>query len=417
MSQETKRLYERYNVENTLSELEQISAIKTHEFRNLQTPARILYGAFDCGDISGEELKEAYLKLKSVDAQVAAGLVNHDGTEINFGFEGMDIDSFIERAEELKSKLPISNSKPLADIIGQGKVLLIDDESKKFGWNIVFDTIFGAGRMLYCEGVEDSSIYISENVDSLSVVLLDLRLKDAQGQLSPKTGLQLLKQLKRDHIDLPVVVFSGVDETFFTRECLYAGASNYYVKETTDRNRLKYYSKFKMIIQEAMGNPEFRVIWRQIRGLPKPNRHLLKAYYFLTIYPQDYKINLLLLSGANKAHVNPSVHDECVLHCAVAVEEWVNRQINRRRKRIDRTESTEIAGISVFDLPVRRGIREGKLQILHAQKVINDEQKVAIDELLDMRNVVAHASRPGTHQLGLTDALRAFEIALSVVAN
>ena len=418
MPEETKRLYEEYILKNALRELEQISAAKTHEFRNLQTPARILYGAFDCGDIDGAELKAASLKLKTLDAQAASvGSINDDGTKIDFGVESPDIDAFIERAEKLKSRLPDGNSVSLTELIGQGKVLLIDDENKKFGWNIVFDAIFGAERMAYCEGVEDSCSYVAENADSLSVILLDLRLKNAQGDLSPETGLQLLKQLKKAHIDLPIVVFSGVDETLFTRECLYAGASNYYVKETTDKNRVKYYRKFKEIIREATSNPQFRSIWRRMRDLPKSNRHLLTAYYFLTTYPQDYKIKLLLSGAAHTAQANPSIHDACILHCAVAVEEWINRQINRRKKRIDRTNSTEVAGLSVFDLPVRRGIRGGKLQILRAQKVISSEQKAEIDELLNMRNAVAHASRPGTQQLGLTEALRAFDIALSIVAG
>lgn len=418
MKQETKRLYEKYNLENTLDELEQISAVKTHEFRNLQTPARILYGAFDCGDIDGETLKAAYFKLKALDAQVAAaGLTGGDGADMNFGAQPLDINTFIERAEELKSRFLDNNDKPLSEITGQGKVLLIDDEHKKFGWDIVFDAIFGAERMAYCEGVEDSRAFVVANSDQLSVILLDLRLKNAQGDPSPEIGLRLLKQLKNDHLDLPIVVFSGVDETFFTRECLYAGAANYYVKETTDKNRVKYYRKFKEIVAEATGRPEFRSIWRRICELPRPNRHLLKGYYFLTTYPQDYKIKLLLSGPASKARANPSIHDECILHCAVAVEEWINRQINRRKKRLDRAGSTELAGISVFDLQVRRGIRGGKLQILHAQKAISDKQKADIDELLDMRNKVAHASRPNAPQLGLTDALRAFDIALSVVAG
>lgn len=417
MPQETKRLYQKYNLENALNELEQISAVKTHEFRNLQTPARILYGAFDCGDIDGGQLKAAYFKLKALDAQVSANITGNDAGGLDSGVGGLNIDDFITRAEELKSRLPNSSGDSLSDIIGAGKVLLVDDEYRKFGWDIVFDAIFGAERMAYCEGVEDSRAYVAGNADLLSVILLDLRLKNGAGSFSPETGLHLLKQLKTDHIDLPIIVFSGVDETFFTRECLYAGASNYYVKETTDKNRVKYYRKFKEIIQEVTGNPEFRSIWRRIRGLPRSNRHLLKAYYFLTTYPHDYKIKLLLSGAAHKGQAHPSIHDECILHCAVAVEEWINRQINRHRKRIDRKNSAELAGISVYDLPVRRGIREGKIQILYAQKIISDQQRADINVLLDMRNAVAHPSRPETRQLGMADALRAFDIALSIVAG
>lgn len=412
MPKTVKELYSKYNFETERKELEELSAIKTHEFGNVITAARILYGAYDCGEIDSEKLKASVSKLKALDTKTT--------------YPQIDIDTFIKRAEVIKLKLPKDKGLSLEETLGKERILLIDDEYKKFGWDIVFDTIIGPARMSYSESAEDAKKFVCENADSLSLILLDLRLKNSSGESSPEFGLQLLRELKSEHIDIPIVVFSGVDETFYTRECLYAGASNYYVKETSEKDRMKYYLKFKSVISEAISNPEFRKIWKRIKALPKPNHHLLKAYYFLTTPPNDYRIALLFSDVVTKKHIDPSIHYECILQCALAVEKWINQRINKSKKRLDRSEKLKLAGISVHDLSVRSRSEENsqpsKLGTLFSEGKIDVQQKNDIEELFELRNNVAHPARRNRLDkriitLSKDDALRAFDIALSVISK
>jgi CheY-like chemotaxis protein len=411
MSQQAKRLFDRFAAKEAPGELEKISSIKTHEFRNVRAAARILYGAFDCGDIDDEALRQADKKLKELDSKLGA---NQESTSRATDAERatMDIESFIDRAKKLKESISSDSGEPLATALGTAKILLVDDEYEKFGWNIVFDSIFGPDRVVYCGEVDEATKHVNKNAESITLVLLDLRLRDKNGEASPEIGLGLLKLLKKDHIDLPVVIFSGVDETLFTRRCLQAGAFDYYVKETTEKDRIHYYLKFKEMIRDAVSHPEWRALWSGITRLPEPNEHLLRAYYFLTTDPENYRIKLLFSPSVRKTGADPSIHAECILHCAVAVEDWVNHAVSRHKKRFDK--KYEVAGISVHDLPLRgRKGRVTKLGLLVDEGKLSDDQKKRIDEVLNLRSLIARPRRRGA-RLTLQDSVNAFQKTLEI---
>lgn len=404
--------------------LEDISAKKVHEFQNVRTAARILYGAFDCGDINDDSFREANRKLEEIEKESRKPKSEPSTlTAVKDERSGSDLEFFIARVSELRKKAFTKREIPLRNLQFSGKILLIDDECKKVGWNVVFDAVFGANRMIYHEQTQEAREFVDENADSLSLILLDLRLKDENGEAEPEIGLKLLKTLKENYLDLPILVFSGVDETFYTRECLQAGAADYYVKETTVRDRVKYYQKFKAVIREAVSNPEYRKVWRQIKALPKPNHHLLKAYFFLTTSPDDFMIKLLFSDKVLKYTNKPSIYNECVLQCALAVESWMNKLINSRKKMLERKPEKfgiDFRGKSVGIIPVRKEAKDErqktKLQILSKINKIDVRKIPDINELFELRNDAVHDRKP-VKLLNQKDALRAFDIALSIVSE
>ncbi len=55
----------------------------------------------------------------------------------------------------------------------------------------------------------------------LALVCLDLCLPD-----TPQQGLDLLREIKKECLDLPVLIFSAVDQIRYARHCLSRGAAN-----------------------------------------------------------------------------------------------------------------------------------------------------------------------------------------------
>lgn len=397
-----------FAAEEAPRELEKLSSIKTHEFRNVRAAARLLYGAFDCGDIDAAALREADAKLKALDARVG-GAAPDAGAD---GQRKIDLDQFIAEASSLRQSAFPEPGQPLSSALGAARVLLVDDEYQRFGWDTVLNAILGAGRVIYYERPDAALKRIKEHPESLGLVLLDLGFKDRGGALSPGVGLDLLKAIKAACIDLPVVVFSGVDETVYTRRCLYAGAFDYYVKETAQKERIQYYLKFKEIVLDALSHPEWRAIWARLKRLPEQNPHLLRAYYFLTIDPDDYRLQLMFSDEIRKLCGDPSIYAECILHCALAVEEWVNKAVNHHRRRFNK--KYQVLGISVRDLPLRRKGKLSKVSLLSGEGEINARQLDNINELFNLRTSIAHPRRRGT-TLTPHDSLRAFELALEIL--
>jgi DNA-binding NarL/FixJ family response regulator len=390
-------------------ELERLSLIKTHEFRNVRAAARLLYGAFDCGDMGEAALREADARLKSLDVRFGGAAPGGDTD----GPRKIGLDQFIAEANMLRQSAFPEPGRPLSSALGDARVLLIDDEYQRFGWDVVLDAIFGDGRVIYRDRADAALKRIEEHPESLGLVLLDLGLKDRSGAPSPGVGLNLLKAIKGACIDLPVVVFSGVDETIYTRRCLHAGAFDYYVKETAEKERIQYYLKFKEIVLDALSHPEWRAIWRRLKRLPKQNPHLLRAYYFLTTDPDNYRLQLMFSEEIRKSCGDPSIYAECILHCALAVEDWINKTVSRQRKRFDK-KYKGITGLSIHDLPLRKRGQLSKLSLLGDEGKINEDQLGYVNELLNLRISIAHPRRRGT-TLTPRDSLRAFELALEVL--
>ncbi|MCZ6632217.1 MAG: response regulator transcription factor, partial [bacterium] len=68
--------------------------------------------------------------------------------------------------------------------------------------------------------------------NTYDVVLLDISMPD-------KTGLEVLKQIKTEHPDLPVLILTMYPEAQYAIRALRAGASGYLIKESTPDELVK----------------------------------------------------------------------------------------------------------------------------------------------------------------------------------
>lgn len=83
---------------------------------------------------------------------------------------------------------------------------------------------------LICCAQADSqtAVFAAVNTHRPELLVLDLRLKDAD-------GLELIKSLKSQHPELPILVLSQFDEELYAERALRAGALGYVMKEQASK--------------------------------------------------------------------------------------------------------------------------------------------------------------------------------------
>lgn len=118
-------------------------------------------------------------------------------------------------AQELDKKIQVSPNK--------GRVLVADDHP------IVRDglvQLINQQEDLICcaEASTQSEVFAAVSSHKPDLLVLDLRLKDGD-------GLELIKSLKSQYPDLPVLVLSQFDEELYAERALRAGALGYVMKE------------------------------------------------------------------------------------------------------------------------------------------------------------------------------------------
>lgn len=118
-------------------------------------------------------------------------------------------------AQELDKKTQVSPQK--------GRVLVADDHP------IVRDGLVQlinqqADLICCAEAATQAEVFAAVTSHKPDLLVLDLRLRDGD-------GLELIKSLKSQHPDLPVLVLSQFDEELYAERALRAGALGYVMKE------------------------------------------------------------------------------------------------------------------------------------------------------------------------------------------
>lgn len=118
-------------------------------------------------------------------------------------------------AQELDKKTQVSPKK--------GRVLVADDHP------IVRDGLVQlinqqADLICCAEAATQAEVFAAVTSHKPDLLVLDLRLRDGD-------GLELIKSLKSQHPDLPVLVLSQFDEELYAERALRAGALGYVMKE------------------------------------------------------------------------------------------------------------------------------------------------------------------------------------------
>ncbi len=285
-----------------------------HRYVNCVAAARLLFGAFALGDVKPAAFEKALEFFRGQEEGAAA-------------VSGADLGRLRRLGADLLRHAPAVRLPE--QVARRGKVLVVDDQWGPAGWCAFFRALFG-DTVSHAADRDAALAQVEPGGPGLAVVFLDLCLPD-----DPEQGLGLLRAIKRAHLDLPVLIFSGVDQIRYARRGLSQGAANYYVKELVgaDRASVAYYRAFAELVLDSLAEPETRELWRRLRRLAqcRPARYerecraavrdLRRAYYFFTTEENNPRARLLFEEEGGKG---ANVFAQCCVECRKAVELLVN---------------------------------------------------------------------------------------------
>lgn len=194
----------------------------------------------------------------------------------------------------LQTIFPVSNIREIGTEnlqikgIEDAKVLYIDDEADK-GWSEIFCTI-----LCDINGVEDfdyiCEVFKNKNHEEIinisldrirkqdsDIVILDFRLHEndfSKEDISPITGLRLLKEIKEINPGIQVIIFSATNKIWNFQALQNAGADGFIVKESPENsmdseftvNEIESFIKIVKISSERI---YLKMIWQQLKELKK----------------------------------------------------------------------------------------------------------------------------------------------------
>ena len=108
-------------------------------------------------------------------------------------------------------------------------VLLVDDE--KLVLRSLEKTLLRAGfDVLTASDCKGGSDAFAENVNEVNIAVLDLNMPAFDGIPKTGAGLDLLDDLKKQKVDLPVVILTAYDEVGRAKDAVSRGANAFFVK-------------------------------------------------------------------------------------------------------------------------------------------------------------------------------------------
>jgi DNA-binding NarL/FixJ family response regulator len=106
------------------------------------------------------------------------------------------------------------------------RILIVDDHALvRRGMNYVVKEGFPDADVLEADGAA-SAIDLVRDAGHVDLALVDVRMPDLD-------GLELLRALKTDHPDLPVIMLSTYDNAPYVKRALADGAAGYLLKDAT----------------------------------------------------------------------------------------------------------------------------------------------------------------------------------------
>ena len=110
------------------------------------------------------------------------------------------------------------------------RILVVEDDPFVRGG--IVRLINGEADLACCgEAGSIAAALVAAATQKPGLVLLDLKLEDGE-------ALELIKSLRRQSPDLPILVLSQYDEKFYAERALQAGASGYLMKEAATEHLL-----------------------------------------------------------------------------------------------------------------------------------------------------------------------------------
>ena len=170
----------------------------------------------------------------------------------------VDRENFLEEESNVDFVIGLlSENKELEDDLILGySCLFIDDCGVKSNWVKVLSELLVNTHVEYFKYDKNfDNNDLLDIIPGIDYVFLDLKLPDKDGDLSIKTGLSLLENLKENYPFLPVVVITANDDVITFRDAHKKGAFSVFPKTNEDFYEVKsneyfttYYDRFIRII-------------------------------------------------------------------------------------------------------------------------------------------------------------------------
>lgn len=146
--------------------------------------------------------------------------------------------SFWDGFKQKYGSNPVNNFG-FSDIIQ--KVAFIDDEGEKSDWVEPLRTFFNFKGLALDIFESYHLLKKISNLDKYSLVLLDL----VHGQDHAK-GIDILDEIKKDDISVPVIMLTADNSSYYARRCLLHGADDYFVKQPyAEGNEIIFFKSFE----------------------------------------------------------------------------------------------------------------------------------------------------------------------------
>ncbi|HOJ50393.1 MAG TPA: sigma-54 dependent transcriptional regulator [Spirochaetota bacterium] len=100
------------------------------------------------------------------------------------------------------------------------KILLVDDE-KNFHYS--FKRVFKDLDILSCYSPEEAEKILNKNKEDISIIILDIKMPG-------KSGLQFLEEIRKNKIDVPIIIITAHGDLETAVEAIKKGATEYLLK-------------------------------------------------------------------------------------------------------------------------------------------------------------------------------------------
>lgn len=291
-----KKAWSTYRAGVLQTTIERMNGSTRHSFSaGRRAPVRVLLGALQSGHVQWDGVHavlQAYCESEPVThksgALAAVAAYRHDVTENYKRTQGSSA------VESGASALPLGRTYLLVDdhvaaaeyCCENGLVLLKDDSGRRKltvepsdnGWGAALACLTSGTvvctnspedlhRRIKREAVRKKRTRVKPDYRKWDAVLLDYEFQ------SKHNGGHYLRQIKNRQFDLPVVMFTGLDDSHAAKWCLSHGASAYFVKEGLEsegRNSLSAYLNLRCILDSLPSCKERRrQLWQSFTEIER----------------------------------------------------------------------------------------------------------------------------------------------------
>lgn len=262
-------------------ETEQVNATIRHAFSPSRRPAvRVLLGALQAGDVKWNQCKQLLTALRASEPQLNTLNADYSIGQLSYFM----VDNYLKtskRSQQPHATLHNLNYLLVDDLASNSEYVYVDGSVRSIqptgqqtleippednGWGATIACITRSHVICVKNGKDVDSLVAPHTGTSSAGLNWDAVFMDYDLQHAENGGYYL-RLIKSRQFDLPVVMFTGMDDSGIAKWCLSYGAAAYFVKETTEiesRKSLDSYQNLRSILRSLPRySDQKRTLWRR----------------------------------------------------------------------------------------------------------------------------------------------------------